>query len=164
MRPAAPEVPLVRIGVGLFPAPRRRREHGAEDAQIEFPEPGPLLKAPRTQYDRREEDAEVREVEHDALGRVAPDVLLVAHGSRLQAVLRFSRGALPSFAARVQVLSHGVLSRCVLRSVCGAVCGVAVAWRITAQLFEVRCLQLPCADWRRSGGLASQRFAAVLSR
>ena len=105
VRPAAPEVPLVRIGVGFLPAPGRRREHGAEHAKIDLPEPGPLLKAPRTQYDRREEDAEVREVEHDALGRVAPDVLLVAHGSRLQAVLRFSRGALPSFAARVQVLS-----------------------------------------------------------
>ena len=165
MRPAAPEVPLVAVRVGFLPAPRRRREHGAEHAQIDLPEPGPLLEAARTQYDRREEDAEVREVEHDALGRVAPDVLLVAHGSRLQAVLRFSRGALPSFAARVQVLSlRRRSSRCVLRSVCGAVCGVAVAWRITVQLFEVRCLRLPRADWRRSGGLASQQFAAVLSR
>ena len=86
MRPAAPEVPLIGIGVGLLPAPRRRREHGAEDPKVHLPEPGPLLEAPRTQYDRREEDAEVREVEHDALGRVAPDVLLVAHGARAAAL------------------------------------------------------------------------------
>ena len=147
MRAPRPQVPLIGVGVRLLPPPRRRRKHGAEHAQVDLPEPGPLLKAPRAQYDRREEDAEVREVEHDALGRVAPDVLLVAHGSRLQAVLRFSRGALPSFAARVKCCRcDSVLSRCVLRSVCGAVCGVAVAWRITVQLFEVRCLQLPCAD------------------
>ena len=86
MRPAAPQVPLIGIGVGLLPAPRRRREHRAEHAQVDLPEPGPLLKAPRTQYDRREEDAEVREVEHDALGLVAPDVLLVAHGARAAAL------------------------------------------------------------------------------
>ena len=165
VRAPRPQVPLVRIGVGLLPAPGRRREHGAEHAQIEFPEPGPLLEAARTQDDRREEDAEVREVEHDALGRVAPDVLLVAHGSRLQAGLRFSRGALPSFAARVQVLSlRRRSSRCVLRSVCGAVCGVAVAWRITVQLFEVRCLQLPCADGVAACRIASQRYAADLCR
>ena len=86
VRAPRPQVPLVRIGVGLLPAPGRRREHGAEHAQIEFPEPGPLLEAARTQDDRREEDAEVREVEHDALGRVAPDVLLVAHGARAAAL------------------------------------------------------------------------------
>ena len=92
VRPAAPEVSLIGIGVRFLPAPRRRREHRAEHAQIEFPEPGPLLEAPRAQDDRREEDAEVREVEHDALGRVAPDVLLVAHRCSLQAVFRFFRG------------------------------------------------------------------------
>ena len=86
MRAPRPQVPLIGIGVRFLPAPRRRREHGAEHAQIDFPEPGPLLEAPRTQYDRREEDAEVREVEHDALGRVAPDVLLVAHGARAAAL------------------------------------------------------------------------------
>ena len=61
-------------------------------------------------------------------------------------------------------LSFGVLASVYVVLPRGAVCGVAVAWRITVQLFEVRCLQLPRADWRRSGGLASQRFAAVLSR
>ena len=63
MRPAAPEVPLVAIRVRFLPAPRRRREHRAEHAQVDLPEPGPLLEAARTQYDRREEDDEVREVE-----------------------------------------------------------------------------------------------------
>ena len=103
---------MIGIGVGLLPAPRRRREHRAEDAQVDLSEPGPLLEAPRTQYDRREEDAEVRKVEHDALRRVAPDILLVAHG----------RGG--SGRGR----GDGV--QCLRAAFCGtdaAVCGVAAA-------------------------------------
>ena len=117
VRPAAPEVPLVAVRVGLLPAPRRRREHRAEHPKIHLPEPGPLLEAPRTQYNRREEDNQVREVEHDALGRVAPDVLLVAHGT-----LPGSRAAF-----RRSTRAGGR---------CG---GVAAALRIHCAALEVRC-------------------------
>ena len=47
MRPAAPQVPLVAVRVGFLPAPGRRREHRAEHAQVDLPEPGPLLEAAR---------------------------------------------------------------------------------------------------------------------
>ena len=80
LRPAAPEVPLVRIGVRLLPAPGRRREHDEEHAHVDLPEPVPLLEAARREDNRRHKHAQTEQVERDALGRVAPDILLVAHG------------------------------------------------------------------------------------
>ena len=88
LRAPRPQVPLVRIGVGLLPAPGRRREHDEEHAHVDLPEPVPLLEAARRENNRRHKHAQTKKVERDALGRVAPDVLLVAHSARAASISR----------------------------------------------------------------------------
>ena len=53
VRPAAPEVSLIGIGVRFLPAPGRRREHDEEHAHVDLPEPVPLLEAARREDDLR---------------------------------------------------------------------------------------------------------------